>query len=117
MSQRQIGERLRASDLRHHTVTITAPAGTVEVDESTVASRVPAAITVTPPQFQVRGEQFGGGALQASTEYTVSLRYRTDLAPSFVLVEECCTQRRFQILSIVPTDRRDAVDIRCVTQG
>lgn len=99
-----------------HTLTIEAPAGTLAVLASDVATRVPAAITVVPPQFQSReGLQLGG--VQSQTVYTVSLRWRTDVQPSYVLIEDCCTLRRFQILNIVPSDRRDALDMTCVTSG
>lgn len=105
-----------ASGQLNHRLTIEAPAGTLAVAASEVAARVPAAITVLPPQFQSReGLQLGG--LQSQTVYTVSIRTRTDLQPSYVLVEECCTLRRFQILNIVPSDRRDALDMTCVTSG
>lgn len=97
-------------------MTIVAPAGTLAVDESVVEAHVPMSVTVLPPQFQGREAQ-AGGALQTQTVYTVGARYRTDLSASYVLVEECCTERRFQIISIVPSDRRDAVDMTCVTQG
>jgi hypothetical protein len=45
------------------------------------------------------------------------VRSRTDLSPAYQVVEECCTQRRFSIVAIVPSDRRDAVDMTCVTAG
>lgn len=106
---------LRASDLRHY-VTVTAPAGTVSEDVQDVETRVPASISVVPPNFQSR-ESFQAGGLQSQTVYTVTLRYRTDLRPDYVIREECCTERRFQILAIVPSDRKDAIDMTCVTAG
>ncbi len=105
---------MRAGDLRHH-VTITAPAGVLnETLPVVVESSIPMRITVLPPAFQAR-ESLNLGGLQTQTIYTVSCRYRTDIKPAFVLVEQCCTQRTFQILSIVPSDRQDAVDMTCVT--
>lgn len=106
---------LRASDLRHY-VTISAPAGVLSADATVVVEREPASIAVTPPNFQ-RNEALAAGGLQTQTLYTVSLRYRTDLRADYAIVEECCTERRFQILSIVPSDRRDAIDMTCVTAG
>lgn len=112
---RDTSRPLKASDLRH-TVTIEAPAGTAAEDVSEIANSIPAAIDVLPPQFQAR-ESLGQGGLQTSTIYGVSVRYREDLLPSYVLVEECHTQRRFQILSITPSNRGDALDMQCVTNG
>jgi hypothetical protein len=111
--KRDVSAPLRASDLRH-SVTIHAPAGTLDQVARDVETGVPAAITVTPVPFQTP-ERLAAGGLQAQTLYSIGLRYRTDLRPDYVLVEECCTQRQFQILAIVPSDRRDAIDMRCVT--
>lgn len=113
---RDTSKPLRAGELRH-TVTIEAPAGTLLEDAaSDVATGIPAAIDALPPQFQQR-EGMAVGGLQTSTTYLLSVRYREDLLPSYVLVEECHTQRRFQILSIVPSNRGDALDMQCVTSG
>lgn len=107
---------MRAGDLNHR-VTITAPAGVLdETLPVNVDTSVPMSITVVPLQFQSR-ENLNLGGLQTQTIYTLACRYRTDLKPTFVLVEQCCTQRTFQILSIVPGDRKDAVDMTCVTSG
>jgi hypothetical protein len=106
---------LRAGDLSH-TVTITAPAGSIAATETEIDTHVPAAITVVPLAFQNR-ENLAAGGLQTTTAYTVSVRYRTDLQPFMVVVEECCTARRFQIVAIVPSDRRDAIDMTCLTAG
>jgi hypothetical protein len=114
---RNTAEALRAGDLLH-SITIHAPAGTQETVATAqdLFTGVPTAITVVPVQFQ-SPERLDLGGLQTSTRYVVSLRYRTDVKASYVLVEECCTARRFQILSIVPSDRRDAIDMTCVTSG
>jgi hypothetical protein len=103
---------LTSGELKHR-VTISAPAGTIAETETTVAENVPAAVSVLSPQFQAR-EALQHGGLMSHLFYMVSLRYRTDMHPSLVLVEECCTQRRFQIQSVIPSDRRDAVDMMCV---
>ncbi|HJT96615.1 MAG TPA: head-tail adaptor protein [Mycobacterium sp.] len=106
---------LRAGDLSHR-LTLEAPAGTIGAEASNIDEHVPAAITVVPVNFQTT-EGLAAGGLQTATRYTVSVRYRTDISPAYVWREECCTQRRFQIVSIVPSDRRDAVDMTCVTAG
>jgi Phage head-tail joining protein len=112
---RDTAKPLKSSELKH-LVTIDAPAGTLAETQTTLATRVPAAITVISPQFQAR-EAMAHGGLMAQLFYMVSLRYRTDVHPSLVLVEECCTQRRFQIQSVIPSDRRDAIDMMCVTSS
>ena len=100
-----------------HTVTIQAPIGvlseTVPVD---VATSVPTKIEVVPLAFQQR-ENLAGGGLRTQTLYNVAMRYRTDLKASYVLVENCCTQRTFQIVAIIPSDRRDMTEMTCVTNG
>ena len=106
----------RAGDLRHR-MTITAPAGVLDENVPVdVEASVPMKITVVPLPFQSR-ETLNLGGLQTQTLYAVTCRYRTDLKPSFVLVEQCCTQRTFQIMAIIPSDRQDAVDMTCVTRG
>lgn len=101
---------------RSHALTIHAPAGTLAPTDSTVERGVPAAILGWPVASQPR-EFLQLGGVQSQTHYTVNVSYRTDIQPTFVLVEECCTQRRFQIVAIIPTDRRDGLDITCVTSG
>lgn len=100
-----------------HTVTIQAPIGVLdEALPVDVATTVPAKIEALPPGFQQR-ENLQTGGLRTQTIYTVTMRYREDLRASYVLVEQCCTQRTFQILAIIPRDRRDGVDMTCVTNG
>ena len=107
---------MRAGDL-HHRLTITAPIGVL--DESVVVdvdTSVPMKIDALPLQFQPR-ERLDAGGVQTQTIYTVACRYRTDVKPAYVLKEVCCTQRTFQILSIIPSDRKDRLDMTCVTSG
>ena len=108
-------KRVTAGD-RSHSVDILAPAGTLAVDETEVETRVPAAIDAWPITAQSR-ESLAIGGLQSQTMYTVNISYRTDVLLSHVLAERCCTERRFQIVSVVPTKRRDALDLTCVTNG
>lgn len=110
---RDTREPLYASDL-DDLVTILAPAGTLASTEQTVETGVPAGIWALPIQFQSR-EQMGLGGLQTTTTYMVSVRYRTDIRPDYVLVEEGGLERRFQIIARVPSERGDALDMTCVT--
>lgn len=103
--------------LLRHRVTIQAPIGVLdEVAAVDVATAVPAAIAVVPLAFQQR-ENLQTGGLRTQTLYSVTMRYRTDLRASYVLNEACCTARTFQILAIIPGDRRDVVEMTCVTNG
>lgn len=107
---------MRAGELRHQ-VTIRAPAGVLhETDPVDVATGVPMKIEVLGLPFQQR-EQLNLGGLQTQTIYTAVCRYRTDVKASYVLVESCCTQRTFQIVAVIPSDRRDATEMTCVTGG
>lgn len=107
---------MKVGELRH-TVTIQAPIGVLdEVSAVDIASKVPAAIAVVPLAFQQR-ENLVTGGLRTQTLYSVTVRYRTDLKASYVLNEACCTQRTFQILAIIPGDRRDITEMTCVTNG
>jgi len=107
---------MKVGELRH-TVTVVAPIGVLDESESvTVDSDVPTRIEALPAQFQQR-EILATGGLRTQTLYTVGMRYRTDLRASYVLQENCCTQRLFQILAVVPSDRRDSIEMTCVTNG
>lgn len=99
-----------------HAVTIQAPPRTLAVTATDIETSVPMKIAAVPLAFQAREYRAAGG-LQASTVYTVTCRYREDILQAYTLVEECCTQRTFQILAIIPSDRRDALDMTCVTNG
>lgn len=106
---------LSSGDLKHN-VTVYAPAGVLDDDAVNVDAGVPAKIEVLPPAFQAR-ESLALGGPRTQTLYNVTVRYREDLKASFVLNEECHTQRAFQILSVVPSDRGDFVEMTCVTNG
>jgi hypothetical protein len=103
---------------RRHRVTIQAPPGVVDETGNPVVleSSVPMQITVAPLGFQSQESltQPGGG-LRAQTIYTLNCAYRDDVKTFHQVIEECCTQRQFEILAVTPTDRRDALDLRCVT--
>lgn len=101
--------RLKAGDLRHR---MTVKAGPLE-GGAVVETDVPMAIAVLPLGFQAR-ENIAAGGQQAATTYTLTCRYRTDLVESMVLDEQCCTERTFQIVAIIPRDRLDAIDMTCI---
>lgn len=116
MPRRVTRARTTAGD-RSHLVTIHAPAGTIAEDAADVEADVPVAIEAWPVSSQPQ-EATGLGGVQSATYYTVTMGYRTDVRPSYVLLEQCCTQRRLQIVAPpVPTDRRDALGMTCVASA
>lgn len=108
-------KRITAGE-RSHLVDILAPAGTFADNETLVEAKVPASIVPWPVGSQPQ-ESLGLGGVQNTTKYTVNIGYRTDVPSSYVAQELCCTQRRFQITAVVPSDRRDALDLTCVVNG
>jgi head-tail adaptor len=108
----------RAGEYRH-LVTIRAPAGVLHESETVdVATDVHARIIPLELPFQER-EHLGLGGLLTAVTYAVHVRYRTDIKPAYVLVEGACCEmpRTFQVVTIVPTDRRDELKLTCVTEG
>ena len=95
---------------------IRAPIGVLHETDSVDVDTAYMSIEVLPLQFQAR-ESLAQGGLMTQTLYTLRCEYREDLRPSFVLVEQCCTQRTFQIQAIIPSDRRDRIEMTCVTSG
>jgi hypothetical protein len=106
-------KRITAGE-RSHNVDIIAPAGTLAEADTEVEVMVPASIVPWPVSSQ-RGESMGLGGVQNQTVYTVNINYRTDVPSSYVLQERCCTMRRFQVTAVVPADKRDSLDLTCVT--
>lgn len=107
---------MEAGNLRH-AMTIQAPIGVLsDTDAVDIDTSVPTAVAVLPLQFQPK-ENLSLGGLNSQTFYTLTCRYREDVKPAYVLKEECCTQRTFQIVAIIPGDRRDWLDMTCVTNG
>jgi SPP1 family predicted phage head-tail adaptor len=94
---------VRAGELRSR-VDIVAPAGTQTATgglleaPTTIASRVPAAVTATPA-----GELLQAGALQAGIGVLVRIRYQAGILPYMRLVLD---GRDLQILAIVDIDNR-----------
>lgn len=103
--------QLRAGDLNHY-MTITAPAGTLNPTETTVATGVPMAISAI--DLSQQKEYLALGGLQATSAYRIRCRYRTDLRLDAVLTEECHGRRQFQILGMTETDLNEGLDMVCV---
>jgi hypothetical protein len=100
-----------------HRVTVQAPIGVLdETQPVDVGTGVPMALEPLPLPFQ-RNEFLASGGLQTQTLYTATCRYREDIRTAYILREECCTQRVFQILSIIPGERQDSLGMTCVTNG
>lgn len=98
-----------------HLMTIRAPAGVYPASDAAavdVATNVPMKIHPMPAN-----EVLAIGGLQSRTAYVVTARYREDIEPSYVLVEQSGLQRTFQILSVVPADRSNWIDLTCVAAG
>ena len=113
---------MNIGSLRHR-VTIEQPTGTlsptggiVPGEPITVATGVPMSI-VAPPAQSMANERMAAGGLQGITTYVVTCRYREDLSGTAVLIEECCRQRRLEILTIAPTERNEAIEMVCLERA
>lgn len=115
MAQSQL-QRLHAGEMNHRMI-LRAPVG---VESESVAidvdTDVPMKVAVLPPALQAN-ESLALGGLNTQTKYNLSTWYREDVKLSYVWQEECCTQRTFQIVAIIPGDRREALQMTCVTNG
>lgn len=105
---------LSAGEMRHR-VTVRAPAGTLATTAVVVASRISASIAAA--RAADGGERIAGGGMHSISMTTVKLRFRRDIQASYEVVEHCCLQRTFQIVSLEPSDERDAMVLTCVTVG
>lgn len=102
-----------AGEMRHR-LTLHAPEGTRdEGSPDDLATGIPAKITALPLAFQQQ-ERLAAGGVRAQTVYTIVVRYRDDIQGDLQLVEECCTERTFQILSIIPDDKLVDLELTCV---
>lgn len=107
-----------AGEMRHR-LTLYAPEGTRGggVDEigspDELATGIPAKIEAMPLQFQQQ-ERLAVGGPNRQTLYNITMRYRDDVAADLQLIEECCTERTFNILSIIPSDKMDWLELTCV---
>lgn len=97
-----------------HRVRLFAPEGTRgDGTAQTIASHIPASITAVPLQFQQQ-ERLAAGGVNAQTLYSIDIRYRPDVAKDLQLVEECCTERTFNIVTMIPSDKMDWLSLTCL---
>ena len=93
-----------------HRLTIYAPEGTYGVGDPApavnIATGIAAMIEAMPLQFQQQ-ERLAAGGISRETLYNIEMRYRGDIDAQFQLVEECHTQRRFNIVAMIPSDKMD----------
>jgi head-tail adaptor len=106
-----------ASGQMRHRLTLYAPQGTRgDGTAANLLTGIPARIEAVPLQFQQQ-ERLAAGGIQAQTLYNIQVRYHEDIAKDLELHEECCTQRTFQIVSMIPSDKLDWLDLTCLTAG
>lgn len=84
------------------------PAPAIDLDHD-----IPAKITAVPLQFQMQERLMLGGQSK-QTLYSITVRYRDDVATDLVWLEECCNQRVFEILTLIPDDRLIDLEMTCV---
>jgi head-tail adaptor len=103
-----------ASGQMRHRLTLYAPEGTRGAGSpDELATDIPARIEAVPLQFQQQ-ERIAAGGLRGQTLYTVTIRYRDDVREDLQLIEECCTERTFHILSMIPDDTLQWLELTCV---
>ena len=103
-----------ASGEMRHRLTLHAPEGTRGAGSpDDLETGIPAKIAALPPAFQQR-ERLAAGGPRAETLYLIQMRYSADVAEDLQLVEECCTERTFHILSIVADDKLEWLDVTCI---
>lgn len=111
---------MASSGQMRHVVTIHAPEGTYGTGNPSpavdIAEHVPAKIDALPLPFQQQ-ERLAAGGLNTQVVYAIEMRYRDDVQANFVLNEECCMQRTFQIIQMIPSDRLDWLQLTCVVAG
>lgn len=102
-----------AGEYRHR-LTLHAPEGTRGTGTAQdLATSIPAKITAVPLQFQQQ-ERLAAGGQNVQTLYAIVVRYREDVATDLHWIEECCTERVFQILSIIPDDKLSELEMTCI---
>lgn len=103
-----------ASGQMRHRLTLYAPEGTRGAGSpDELATGIPARIEAVPLQFQQQ-ERLAGGGQHAQTLYAVTIRYRDDISEELQLIEECCTERTFNIVSIIPDDTLQWLELTCI---
>lgn len=103
-----------ASGQMRHRLTLYAPDGTRGAGSpDELAVGIPAKIEAVPLQFQQQ-ERIAAGGQRTQTLYTITMRYRDDVAEDLQLIEECCTERTFNILSMIPDDTMQWLELTCI---
>lgn len=106
-----------ASGQMRHRLTLHAPEGTHGTGNPApavdIATSIPAKIEAVPLAFQLQ-ERIALGGQNVQTLYSIHVRYRDDVEQKFEWHEECCTERTFQILSIIPDDTLSELEMTCV---
>lgn len=105
-----------ASGEMRHRVTIHAPIGTYgsgnPAPAVNIATGVAAKIGDLPNQFQ-QAERLGQGGTRGFTVAQIEMRYRTPMQMDFEIHEECCNQRRFQIVQMTQDDSLQWLILTC----
>jgi head-tail adaptor len=104
-----------SGEMRHR-VTIHAPEGTYGTGSPAaavnIATGVAAKIGDLPNQFQ-QAERIASGGQRGYSVAQIELRYRTDVQMDFEIREECCNQRRFQIVQMTQDDKPEWLILTC----
>jgi head-tail adaptor len=96
-----------ASGKKRHRVTIYAPEGTSNEfsgSPTEIATGIAASIEPLPLQFQQQ-ERIAAGGQRGQVVYNVAIEYRDDLQANFEIHEECCMERTFHIVTMIPDDK------------
>jgi head-tail adaptor len=106
-----------ASGEFRHRLTLHAPEGTSGTGDPApavdLAASIEAKIEAVPLQFQLQ-ERLAAGGQNVQTLYSITVRYRDDVLQQYEWHEDCCMQRIFQILSIIPDDKLLELQMTCV---
>src|SRR5688572_12053857 len=106
-----------ASGKMRHFLTLHAPQGTRGTGSpEDLLTGIHASIDAVPLQFQQQ-ERLAAGGLKGQTLYTIVIRYHEDVAGDLELLEECCTERTFRIVSMIPDDKLQFLELTCVEGG
>jgi head-tail adaptor len=111
-----IGSLRHVVTIQVMTGTLSPTGGVTEGTPTDIATHVPMSI-VAPPAQAMANERLAAGGLQGQTTYVVQCRYRRDFGVKAVLLEECCQQRRLEILTLAPTLRNEALEMLCVERA
>lgn len=107
------GELDHSVTIEQATGTMSPTGGVTAGTPETVATGVPMSIKALDVQ-SMASERIIAGGLQGTTVYTVQCDYREDFSGKAVLIEECCRQRRLEILSLAPLEKNEGLEMLCV---